>query len=99
MRIFDTTEELPISTIGSPPPAGRWHEGLERQLGPLLGDFTAKMALQTAALRSVKRPVETLTPADLPALIEGLKPMLNTFLGAARAKSVLEELTASPENR
>jgi hypothetical protein len=64
-----------------------------------LGDFTAKMALQTAALRSVKRPVDTLTPADLPALIEGLRPMLNTFLGVARAKTVLDELTAHPENR
>ena len=84
---------------GTAAPAGRWHEGLERQLGPLLGDFTAKMALQTAALRSVKRPVDTLTAADLPALIEGLKPMLNTFLGAARAKAVLEELAANPEMR
>ncbi|MBF5045929.1 MULTISPECIES: hypothetical protein [Myxococcaceae] len=57
------------------------------------------MALQTAALRSVKRPVETLTPADMPLLLEGLRPMLNTFLGAARAKTVLEELTAHPEKR
>ncbi|WP_205525713.1 hypothetical protein [Pyxidicoccus trucidator] len=64
-----------------------------------MGDFTAKMALQTAALRSLKRPVESLTPADLPALIEGLRPMLNTFLGAARAKAVLEALTAHPEMR
>ena len=64
-----------------------------------MGDFTAKMALQTAALRTVKRPLETLTPADLPALIEGLRPMLNTFLGAARAKAVIEQLTLHPEMR
>ncbi|QSQ28620.1 hypothetical protein JY651_29710 [Pyxidicoccus parkwayensis] len=64
-----------------------------------MGDFTAKMAMQTAALRSVKRPLETLTPADLPALIEGLRPMLNTFLGTARAKTVIEQLSLHPEMR
>jgi hypothetical protein len=57
------------------------------------------MALETAALRSLKRPISTLTPADLPALIEGLRPMLNTFLGAARAKTVIEQLTLHPEMR
>jgi hypothetical protein len=72
-----------------------WLVGIERQLGPLLGDFTAKMALQTAALRSLKKPPEQLTRADAPALLEGLRPMLNTFLGVARAKVVLESLTSS----
>lgn len=64
-----------------------------------MGDFTAKMALETAALRTLKRPIQTITPADLPALIEGLRPMLNTFLGAARAKSVIEQLTLHSEMR
>ena len=79
----------PTAGAASPAP---WLAALERQLGPLLGDFTAKMALQTAAQRACKRPLDALTPEDGPALLEGLRPMLNTFLGVARAKAVLEAL-------
>lgn len=68
------------------------HEAIQRQLEPLLGDFTAKMAVKTAALRTLKRPPEELVPSDIPALLEGLRPMLHTFLGAARTKSVIEQL-------
>ena len=84
---------MPAPTPGAASPA--WLDGVERQLGPLLGDFTAKMALQTAAMRACKRPPEQLTRADAPALLEGLRPMLNTFLGVARAKVVLDSLSSS----
>ncbi|WP_426749620.1 hypothetical protein [Myxococcus sp. Y35] len=68
-----------------------------RHLEPLLGAFTAKMAIQTASLRTLKRPPEQLGREDLPKLLEGLKPMLNTFIGALHAKVILGEISASLE--
>jgi hypothetical protein len=53
------------------------------------------MAIRTAALRTLKRPPEELVPADLPALLEGLRPMLNTFIGAVHTKAVLEQISAA----
>ena len=90
-----TPQEGTAITPPTLPNGGTWQANLERQLGPLLGDFTAKMAVQTASQRACKRPPEQLTRADIPALLEGLRPMLNTFLGVARAKAVLEQLAIS----
>ncbi len=72
-----------------------WHDILVRHLEPLLGAFTAKMAIQTASLRTLKRPPEQVTLEDLPQLLEGLKPMLNTFIGALHTKVILTEVSTS----
>ena len=65
---------------------------MERGLSPLLGDFSARMALRNAAQRTFKRPPEQLTRAEVPALLEGLKPTLITLLGSVQAGAVLAEL-------
>ncbi|MCI0571065.1 MAG: hypothetical protein L0Y66_09945 [Myxococcaceae bacterium] len=73
--------------------SGAVHETVEKHLEPLLGDFTAKMSVRTAALRALQRPPEQVTLTDAPALLEGLRPILNTFVGVERARSVLDELS------
>ncbi|MBJ6765868.1 hypothetical protein DRW03_02960 [Corallococcus sp. H22C18031201] len=70
-----------------------------RHLEPLLGGFTAKMAIHTAAVRALKRPPEQVAVQDLPQLLEGLKPMLNTFIGALHTKVILTEFTAAMEKQ
>lgn len=68
-----------------------------RHLEPLLGDFTAKMTIHTAAVRTLKCPPEQVGLQNAAQLLEGLKPMLNTFLGAQRTQAILTELSAALE--
>ena len=78
---------------------GAWFQSIERQLEPMLGAFTAKMAVRTAALRSLKRPPEQLTQSEWPQLVDGLRPMLNTLLGANSTQSLLNEIKTSMERK
>jgi hypothetical protein len=59
-----------------------------------LGPSTARTALRTFASRA-GLSVETLSPADAPRLLEALRPMLRTLLGAAPADAVLEGIRGS----
>ncbi|WP_233587873.1 hypothetical protein [Corallococcus sp. CA049B] len=81
----------------SPSASPGWHDVLMHHLEPLLGDFTAKMAIHTAALRVLKRPPEQVSLQDVPLVLEGLKPMLNVFIGAARTTNTLTELSKAME--
>jgi len=54
-----------------------------------LGPSTARTAMRTFASR-IGLSVETLSPADAPRLLEALRPMLRTLLGAVPADDVLE---------
>ncbi|WP_244239501.1 hypothetical protein [Corallococcus carmarthensis] len=81
----------------SPSSAPGWHDVLMHHLEPLLGDFTAKMAIHTAALRALKRPPEQVGAQDVPQVLEGLKPMLNIFIGAVRTTSILKEISTAME--
>lgn len=76
-----------------------WFQSIERQLEPMLGAFTARMAVRTAALRSLKRPPEQVSQDEWPQLLDGLRPMLNTLLGAASTQSLLSEIRSSMERR
>lgn len=69
-----------------------WIGRIERTLEPLLGGFTAKMAVKTAALRNLNKAPEALLRTDAPQLIEGLKPMLATLVGALHTKILLEQI-------
>ncbi len=60
-------------------------------LSPLLGKFTAQKAVEIACQRARKDPAE-LTPADLPEVIAGLRPMLRTLLGEHLAARILEDI-------
>lgn len=76
-----------------------WFQSIERHLEPMLGAFTARMAVRTAALRSLKRPPEQVAQSEWPQLIDGLRPMLNTLLGAASTQSLLNDIRSSMERK
>lgn len=53
------------------------------------------MAIRTACLRALKRPPEQVNADEMPALLEGLRPILNTLIGQVHTKVILEELQSS----
>ncbi len=57
----------------------------------------AKMAIRTAALRSLHRPPEELAPSDVPALLDAMRPMLNTLLGLVHTKVVITRIQTGME--
>lgn len=65
---------------------------VEQRLTPLLGPFTARMALKTFAVSKLGLPPEQIAREHVPALLDALRPMLNTLVGSARAAAVLEDL-------
>ena len=67
------------------PPAEVIADALTVHLGP----STARTAVRTFASRA-GLSVEALSPADAPRLLEALRPMLRTLLGATPADDVLE---------
>ena len=58
-------------------------------LEPYLGPHNARTAVKTFARRVFNRMPDTLTVEDLPALLEGMRPMLRTLVGEESADSVL----------
>lgn len=80
---------VPATTL----PDGRtYSQVVEQRLTPLLGPFTARMALKTFSASRLGRAPEQISHKDVPALLEALRPMLNTLVGSARARAVLDEL-------
>lgn len=59
------------------------------KLEPFLGPHNARTAVKTFARRVFGRTPETLTAEDVPALLEGMRPMLRTLVGEQSAESVL----------
>lgn len=68
------------------------HTRIEARLSPLLGPFTAKMAIKTFAASKLGLGPEQLNRTHVPALLEALRPMLNTLAGTAKAQAVVEDL-------
>lgn len=65
---------------------------IEAKLSPLLGPFTARMAIKTFAGSKLGVQPEQLLRSHVPALLDALRPMLNTLAGAAKSQAVLDEL-------
>ncbi len=63
-----------------------------RELTHYLGPHTAKSALKTFSERALGKTPDALTNADAPALLQALKPMLRTLLGAERCEEVLSTI-------
>lgn len=61
-------------------------------LSPYLGPFNAGVAVKTFARRALRREPETLTVADVPVLLEALRPMLHTMVGTLSTQSLLEDI-------
>jgi hypothetical protein len=55
------------------------------ELEPLLGPNTARTAIRVFAKHALGVAPEQIRPAEVPKVLDALRPMLNTLLGAARA--------------
>ena len=69
-------------------PADRIAERLAAYLGP----NTARTAVRTFSDRELGLRAETVGRAEAPRLVEALRPMLRTLLGATAADRVVTEL-------
>jgi hypothetical protein len=63
-----------------------------RALSVYLGPHAARSAVRNFSERTLGKPPDALTSADIPALIDALKPMLETLLGSDQAEHVLTRL-------
>jgi len=82
-----------VRPVSETTPDGRtYSQVVEQRLTPLLGPFTARMALKTFATSKLGRAPDQLSRRDVPALLDALRPMLNTLVGSGRASAVLDEL-------
>jgi hypothetical protein len=61
-------------------------------LSPYLGPFNAGVAVKTFAHKALKQTPDTLTIAHLPALLEALRPMLNTMVGSTSTEALLSDI-------
>jgi len=62
------------------------------RLSTYLGPNTARVAVQTFARKSLGKAPEQVTAADAPALLEALRPMLRTLVGADSTDALLRSL-------
>lgn len=67
-------------------------ERLTARLAPYLGAFNAEVWVKTVAKRDLSIGPEELTLAHVPALAEGLRPSLNTFIGRQAADDLLRQI-------
>jgi hypothetical protein len=61
-------------------------------LSPYLGPFNAGIAVKTFSQRALQRAADTLTAEHLPALLEALRPMLNTMVGRQSTDALLADI-------
>ena len=67
-------------------------EQVESKLAPYLGDFNAKIWVKKVAERDLGIEPEAVTVPQLPTLLEGLRPSLNTFFGRQAADDLLQRI-------
>jgi hypothetical protein len=86
-------ETDPAGGVGAEePPQATVADQVAQQLAPYLGPFNARIAVRTFAQKAVKLAPEAVTIRHLPALLEALRPMLNTLVGRDSTESLLEKI-------
>lgn len=65
---------------------------ITRRLAPFLGAFNAQVWVKTVAERKLGLAPEDLGQEHLEALMEGLRPSLNTFMGRAAVEDLLRQI-------
>ena len=63
-----------------------------KRLAVHLGPNVARMAVKTFAQKALARKPKEITPAQIPALIEAIRPMLVVMIGREPSSVVLEEI-------
>jgi hypothetical protein len=79
---------FPGARLDPPTVADRIAERLAESIGP----FNARVAVKAFAQRSLGLDPAQLRPEHVPALLEGLRPMLNTLVGRQAANAVLRRI-------
>ena len=68
------------------------HQVIHDRLAIYLGPHTTKNALKTFAQKSLGVSAESITAAQAPALLDAMRPMLKTLLGAQASEKLLAQL-------
>ena len=74
-------------------------EVLRDRLSVYLGPNTARTALKTFAQRSLGLPAEELSAAQARQLLDALRPMLKTLVGAAQCERIVAQLSVELDLR
>ena len=74
-------------------------EVLRERLTVYLGPNTARTALKTFAQKSLGVAAEELTAAQAKQLLDALRPMLKTLVGAAQCERILAQLAVELDLR
>jgi hypothetical protein len=67
-------------------------EQVAARLTPFLGSFNAGVWVKVVAKRDLGRTPDELTAQELPRLMEGLRPSLNTFMGREAAAALIDRV-------
>lgn len=81
-----------------PPPRRRPADIIAEEIGRYLGPHMARNAVKTFAAKALGRGPETILDSDAPALLQAMRPMLRTLLGATQAELVVQQLTKEIES-
>lgn len=72
-------------------------EVLRDRLAVYLGPHTAKSALRTFADKTLRIPPEQMSAREAQQLVEALRPMLKTLVGAAQCDRIVSQLNLELE--
>jgi hypothetical protein len=67
-------------------------EYLTQKLASFLGPHTAKNAIRVFAQKAVNKSPTELSPADVEPLLQALRPMLRTLIGARESEQLLNDI-------
>jgi hypothetical protein len=67
-------------------------EQVAARLAPYIGQFNAHMWVKSVARRELALSPEDLTAAQLPTLLSGLRPFLQTLMGRATTEDLLQQI-------
>ncbi len=84
-------------TVAARPPAP-W-EIVRDRLGLYLGPNTARTAVKTFSQKALGLPPEALSTEQVKQLLEALRPMLKTLLGATQCDRILTQLSVEIDLR
>jgi len=63
------------------------------RLSPYIGQFNAQMWVKSVARRELGLAPDELTSKQLPTVVDGLRPYLQTLMGRATAEDLLLQIT------
>lgn len=73
--------------------SGRPADVIREELAQYLGPFTAGNAVKLYAKQALATDPDSVTPAQVPKLLEALGPTLRTLMGKAAADKVIAQLS------